>query len=137
MGVFPAVPYSVVVLEGAAIGLEPRGWSRCAPVCPYDYARMSREWYAVGLCSPWRPMVAVMMKERPVQDGPVTQQAWVLQRSITRAQISVDQLWAHYISLGGDAGRFDVDAYLNRAAHLPRFQRDLLDYAARELMTDQ
>lgn len=72
-----------------------------------------------------------------MQDSLVTQQAWSLRRSITRAQISLDQLWAHYISLGGDAARFDVDAYLQRSLHLPRFPRNLLDYAAQELITDQ
>ncbi|MEF3121721.1 hypothetical protein [Kocuria flava] len=77
------------------------------------------------------------MKERLVQGNLVTQQAWSLRRSIARAQISLDQLWAHYLSHGGDAGRFDVDAYLQGSLHLSRFQRDLLDYAAQELITDQ
>lgn len=72
-----------------------------------------------------------------MHDDLVTWQAWSLRRSITRAQMSLDQHWAHYLSHGADVSRIDLDAFLQRALHLPRFPQDLLDYAAQELTTDQ
>jgi hypothetical protein len=69
-------------------------------------------------------------------EEPVTQQARLLQRTITEADIAVGQLWWRYFSLGGHAGQLEVDAYLHQALHLPRLQRQLLDQAAWELTTD-
>jgi hypothetical protein len=70
-----------------------------------------------------------------VLDAFEAQQARVLQHTIARSGISVSQLWWHYFSLGGDAGEFEVEAYLHQTLHLPRLQRYVLDHAGHELTT--
>lgn len=67
-------------------------------------------------------------------EEPITQQAWLLHRTITEADITVGQPWWRYFRLGGHAGQLEVDAYLHQALHLPRHQ--LLDQAAQELTPD-
>ncbi|WP_457965239.1 hypothetical protein M1E17_02575 [Arthrobacter sp. D1-29] len=49
------------------------------------------------------------------------------------AGLSVEVLWMHYFSIGGDAGELEIDAYLNRSYMLRGVQRDLLDHAIHEL----
>jgi hypothetical protein len=71
-----------------------------------------------------------------VLEEPIAQQAWLLHHTITEADITVGQLWWRYFRLGHHAGRFEVDAYLHQALHLPRHQRQLLDQAAHELTPD-
>lgn len=49
------------------------------------------------------------------------------------AGLTLEALWLHYFSIGGDAGEMEVDAYLNRSYMLRPVQRDLLDHAVYEL----
>jgi hypothetical protein len=49
------------------------------------------------------------------------------------AGLSLEALWMHYFSIGGDAGELEIDAYLNRSYMLRGVQRDLLDHAIHEL----
>lgn len=67
-------------------------------------------------------------------DALAAQQARQLQQAITQADLTLAQLWWHYLSLGGDTGQLEVEAYLYQALDLPRFQRELLDHAAHELI---
>lgn len=67
-------------------------------------------------------------------DGVETEQARLLREVISRADITVKQLWFHYFTLGGNAGEIEVDAYLHHCLSLPAFQRDLLAHAANELI---
>ena len=50
-----------------------------------------------------------------------------------KAGLTLELLWLHYFSIGGDAGEVEVDAYLNRSYMLRPVQRDLLDHAVHEL----
>jgi hypothetical protein len=52
------------------------------------------------------------------------------------ADLSVDDLWLRYFGLGGDAGRFEIDAYLNGAIALPPMQHDLLAHAINERLDE-
>lgn len=70
-------------------------------------------------------------------DALEAQQAHRLHHLMTRAGLSVSQLWWHYFSLGGDTGELEIDSYLHQALHLPRLDRELLDHAAQELIDDQ
>lgn len=63
------------------------------------------------------------------------EQARLLHLAMTRAGITLEQLWLFYLHLGGTAHRVEVDAYLHRALKLPRTQRDLLARAANTLIT--
>jgi hypothetical protein len=52
------------------------------------------------------------------------------------ADLSVDDLWLRYFGLGGDAGRFEIDAYLNGAIRIPPMQHDLLAHAINERLDE-
>ncbi|TDT79268.1 hypothetical protein DFO47_10564 [Arthrobacter sp. AG258] len=52
------------------------------------------------------------------------------------ADISVPDLWLKYFGLSGDAGEYEVEAYLQGLLSLPPIQRDLLALAANELIDD-
>jgi hypothetical protein len=52
------------------------------------------------------------------------------------ADITVDELWLRYFGLGGEAGRFEVDAYLNGAITIPPLQHDMLAHAINERLDD-
>ena len=62
------------------------------------------------------------------------EQARLLRSAIERAQLGLPEVWVHYFSIGGDAGEFEVDAYLHHAFTLPRVQRDMLAHAVNELV---
>lgn len=49
-----------------------------------------------------------------------------------RLGLDAAQLWLDYFALGGEAGEFEVDAYLSGLMLLPAQQRDLLTHAANE-----
>lgn len=68
-------------------------------------------------------------------DALAARQARALRQTLALTDITVSQLWWHYLSLGGDVDRLEVEAYLHQALHLPRLQRKLLDRAAQELLT--
>jgi hypothetical protein len=52
------------------------------------------------------------------------------------AELTVDELWIRYFSFGGDAGRFELDAYLNGAIALPPMQHDMLAHAINERLDE-
>ncbi len=52
------------------------------------------------------------------------------------AGLSVDELWLRYFSLGGDAGRFELDAYVNGAIALPPLQHDIVAAAINERLDE-
>lgn len=57
-----------------------------------------------------------------------------LLRAVRHAGIESSDLWLHYFGLGGDAGEYEVEAYLHGSFTLPLLQRDLLAHAANELI---
>jgi hypothetical protein len=54
-------------------------------------------------------------------------------KAFQQANLSVDELWMHYFSMGGDAGAMETEAYLHGSYMLRPIQRDLLDHAIYEL----
>jgi hypothetical protein len=52
------------------------------------------------------------------------------------AGLNVDELWLRCFSLGGDAGRFELDAYLNGAIALPPLQHDIIAHAINERLDE-
>lgn len=54
--------------------------------------------------------------------------------AVRHAGIESSELWLHYFGLGGDAGEYEVEAYLHGSFTLPPLQRDLLAHAANELI---
>jgi hypothetical protein len=59
-----------------------------------------------------------------------------LRAAIRAADITVSELWLKYFSLSGDAGEYEVEAYLQGLLSLPSVQRDLLAMAANELIEE-
>jgi hypothetical protein len=67
-------------------------------------------------------------------DAHEPQQRAMLRSAMQAAGISTADLWLHYFSLGGSAGEYEVEAYLQGLLSLPEIQRDLLAMAANELI---
>jgi hypothetical protein len=59
-----------------------------------------------------------------------------LRAAIKAADIPVSELWLKYFGLSGDAGEYEVEAYLQGLLSLPPVQRDLLALAANELIDE-
>lgn len=59
-----------------------------------------------------------------------------LRAALRAADIRVSELWLKYFSLSGDAGEYEVEAYLQGLLSLPAVQRDLLAMAANELIDE-
>lgn len=59
-----------------------------------------------------------------------------LRAALRAADIAVSELWLKYFSLSGDAGEYEVEAYLQGLLSLPVIQRDLLALAANELIDE-
>lgn len=59
-----------------------------------------------------------------------------LRAAMKAADIPASELWLKYFSLSGDAGEYEVEAYLQGLLSLPPVQRDLLALAANELIDD-
>lgn len=53
-----------------------------------------------------------------------------------RAHWSVEQLWIHYLALGGTVVVFDLQAYLADLVPLPTGQQDVLSCALNERLAD-
>jgi hypothetical protein len=52
------------------------------------------------------------------------------------ADLTVDELWLRYFSFGGEAGRLEVDAYVNGAIAMPPVQHDMLAHAINERLDE-
>ncbi|GAA2719225.1 PP2C family protein-serine/threonine phosphatase [Cellulomonas aerilata] len=59
-----------------------------------------------------------------------------LEIAYRRADLSLDDLWMGYFTLGGDAGLVEVEAYLAGLMALPGAQRDILAHAVNERLDD-
>jgi hypothetical protein len=57
-----------------------------------------------------------------------------LRAALQAMEITVGELWLNYFSIGGAVGEYEVEAYLQGLASLPTMQRDLLVWAADELI---
>ena len=68
----------------------------------------------------------------PFDDG----QLVLLQRGLRLAELSTEQLWLRFFSLGGDTGLVEVQAHLAGLMPLPRLQRDMLAHAVNERLDE-
>jgi hypothetical protein len=59
-----------------------------------------------------------------------------LRAAMRAAGISSSELWLKYFGVSGDAGEYEVEAYLQGLLSLPPVQRDLLALAANELIDE-
>jgi hypothetical protein len=59
-----------------------------------------------------------------------------VEQSRVQAQLSVQELWLHYISLSGVADLLEVDAYLHGLFTLSSYQEDKLCYAVNEQLDE-
>jgi hypothetical protein len=59
----------------------------------------------------------------------------MLAAALNSAGIEVGDLWLKYFSLGGEAGEYEIEAYVRGLLSLPVLERDLLAMAANELHT--
>ena len=59
-----------------------------------------------------------------------------LRAAMRAAGISASELWLKYFGVSGDAGEYEVEAYLQGLLSLPPVQRDLLALAANELIDE-
>lgn len=58
------------------------------------------------------------------------------EESLRHTDVSIEELWLRYFSLGGQAGQFEVEAYIHGAMALPALQRDLLAHALNERLDE-
>lgn len=56
--------------------------------------------------------------------------------SLQHADVSIEELWLRYFTLGGQAGQFEVEAYIHGAIALPALQRDILAHALNERLDE-
>lgn len=52
------------------------------------------------------------------------------------AEVSADDLWVHYYSVGGNLGAFELEAYLHGMYPLPLRERNTIALALNELIDD-
>lgn len=62
------------------------------------------------------------------------EQRQLLVAALAGGRITVADLWLKYFSLGGDAGEYEIEAYLQGLISLREIQRNLLAMAANELL---
>lgn len=62
------------------------------------------------------------------------EQRRMLRAAMKAAGISISELWLKYFGMSGEAGKYEVEAYLQGLLSLPPVQRDLLALAANELI---
>lgn len=58
------------------------------------------------------------------------------EESMRHADVSMEELWLRYFSLGGLAGQFEVEAYIHGAMALPALQRDVLAHSLNERLDE-
>ncbi|MBE0011098.1 hypothetical protein [Arthrobacter sp. AET 35A] len=64
------------------------------------------------------------------------EQRKLLAIAVRHSGIHVKELWLYYFSIGGDAGEYEIDAYLNASYSLRPGQRDLLAHAVNEMIDE-
>ncbi|MGW3482903.1 hypothetical protein [Rhodococcus indonesiensis] len=56
--------------------------------------------------------------------------------ALRAAGLEVEELWLRYFALGGEAGKVEIEAYLNGLLPLPSLQHDLLAHAINERLDE-
>jgi hypothetical protein len=60
----------------------------------------------------------------------------LLQVAMSRADLTLEQLWMRYFALGGEVGMVEVEAYLEGLMDLPSLQHDILAHAINERLDE-
>jgi hypothetical protein len=71
-----------------------------------------------------------------IHAGTADEQLHALTIAFRRADLTLEDLWVRYFTLGGEAGMVEVEAYLNGLLSLPAGQRDVLAHAVNERLDD-
>lgn len=59
-----------------------------------------------------------------------------IRRAIEEAGLDMGTVWIAYFTMGGNAGTWEVEAYIGGAMSLPALERDILAQAINELIDD-
>jgi hypothetical protein len=59
-----------------------------------------------------------------------------LAKSFAASQIGLDDLWLRYFALGGNAGRYEVEAYIAGLMPLPAHEHNVLAQAVNERIAE-
>lgn len=65
----------------------------------------------------------------PDADGSDERQRRILAGAARHSALPLKGLWLHYFSIGGTAGEYEIDAYINASYFLPTLQHDILAQA--------
>lgn len=68
--------------------------------------------------------------------GEEREQRRQIAESLRHADVSIEELWLRCFALGGEAGQFEVEAYIHGAIVLPALQRDILAHALNERLDE-
>ncbi|MHA7222189.1 hypothetical protein ACX80S_07690 [Arthrobacter sp. RHLT1-20] len=71
-----------------------------------------------------------------VLGGEESEQRRQFEASLRRADVSMEEVWLRYFTLGGEAGQLEVEAYIHGAMALPALQRDILAHALNERLDE-
>ncbi|WP_181035143.1 BLUF domain-containing protein [Arthrobacter sp. B0490] len=81
--------------------------------------------------------MAESFKDHNEQDSRDDQTQHALTLNVMRRiSVSVEELWVHYLSMGGDVDEYEVDAYLHGLMRLPAADRDMLSQSVNEMLDD-
>lgn len=58
----------------------------------------------------------------------------LLNAAVRHSRLNVNELWMYYFSIGGSAGEYEIEAFLNASYSLPAMERDLLAHAVNEMI---
>lgn len=70
----------------------------------------------------------------PAAEGPDAAQRRLLTAAVRHSRLPLKDLWLHYFSIGGTAGEYELDAYINASYFLPTVQHDILAQAVNEMI---
>lgn len=60
----------------------------------------------------------------------------LLAKAVRHSKLRLPDVWFYYFSLGGTAGEYEIDAYINASYFLPPIQHDILAQAVNEMIDD-
>jgi hypothetical protein len=60
-----------------------------------------------------------------------------LQEGLRRSGLTLDELWLRHVSLGGIAGKIELEGYLQQALKPDRLEYDIIAQTLNEALADQ
>jgi hypothetical protein len=71
-----------------------------------------------------------------VDSQPIDEHQRDLTEAFAGSKLTVEQLWLRYFTLGGDAGKVEIEAYLAGLMPLPSLQHNILAHAINERLDE-